>query len=379
MIAGQVSAYTSQHPVKTHHSANAGQIARHPNTPKHANERACGVKNLGDPGPFNQNRTLIAKCIKRLDQSKLFGQGHVERYLNKLNRYGCRANTIRINFKVFYQFISYLKSYGRTCLETTVRDDIGGFVEYGQDRGLAATTVAAQLRCLYAFLRYLAQRDLVHPDLLKNKFKIKLPETLPRAIDPEDIKKLVSVIHHVRNKAMVLMLLRTGVRIGELLNLKIDDIYLKEKRIDIFEARKTRTGRVVYLSDDAFWALKAWLRARCSGKTNLFYSQGRSAMSYEAARIMFIKYLDKASLSHKDYKLHCLRHTFASELLNAGMRLECVQQLLGHRNIEQTRRYARLTDNTRKEEYFRAMEIIEKGGINGHYRIDSTLSPAPEA
>ncbi len=361
MIAVQTFQDTGQAPPKYRPSTKAVQINSHNSQPK------------------SEHRILIARCIERLDKTELFGQIHVERYLNKLNRYGCRVSTIRMNFNVFYQFIGYLKSHGRSCLETTVRDDIGGFIEHGQDRGLAATTVAAQLRCLYAFLRYLADRDVVHPDLIKNKFKIKLPETLPRAIEPEDIKKLISVIHHVRNKAMVLVLLRTGVRIGELLNLKIEDVNLRDKRLDIFEARKTRTGRVVYLSDDAGCALKAWLKSRCSEKVNLFYAQGRSTMSYEAARIMFKKYLAKAGLAHKYYTLHCLRHTFASELLNAGMRLECVQQLLGHRNIEQTRRYARLTDNTRKEEYFRAMAIIEKGGINGHYRIDSPLSQASEA
>ena len=84
--------------------------------------------------------------------------------------------------------------------------------------------------------------------------------------------------------------------------------------------------------------------------------------------------MEAAELLHKGYTLHCLRHTFASELLNAGMRLECLQQLLGHSNIEMTRRYARLTDNTRKEEYFRAMAIIEKGGVHGHYRLDYQLS-----
>ena len=83
---------------------------------------------------------------------------------------------------------------------------------------------------------------------------------------------------------------------------------------------------------------------------------------------MFIRYLEQAGLADKGYTLHCLRHTFASELLNAGMRLECLQQLLGHSSIEMTRRYARLTDNTRREEYFRAMAIIESGGINGHYQ-----------
>ena len=105
----------------------------------------------------------------------------------------------------------------------------------------------------------------------------------------------------------------------------------------------------------------------------MFYSQGRHRISYPAVRMRFVKCLDKAGLSHKGYTLHCLRHTCASELLNAGMRLECVQQLLGHSTIEMTRRYARLTDKTREEEYFRAMKIIERGEIDGHYQLDPEL------
>jgi len=83
--------------------------------------------------------------------------------------------------------------------------------------------------------------------------------------------------------------------------------------------------------------------------------------------------LEQANLAHKGYTLHCLRHTFASELLNAGMRLECLQQLLGQSSIEMTRRYARLTDVTRKEEYFRAMAKIEKEGVHGDYRCHHQL------
>jgi site-specific recombinase XerD len=77
--------------------------------------------------------------------------------------------------------------------------------------------------------------------------------------------------------------------------------------------------------------------------------------------------LKDAELDHKGYTVHCLRHTYASELLNAGMRLEVLQQLLGHQDIEMTRRYARLTDRTREEEYFRAMALIEKGDLDGDY------------
>jgi hypothetical protein len=90
--------------------------------------------------------------------------------------------------------------------------------------------------------------------------------------------------------------------------------------------------------------------------------------------MLFGKYIQKANLSHKGYSLHCLRHTCATELLNAGMRLECLQQLLGHSTVEQTRRYARLTDKTREEEYFRAMARIE--GRQSHER-DGSSSEVP--
>ncbi len=78
-------------------------------------------------------------------------------------------------------------------------------------------------------------------------------------------------------------------------------------------------------------------------KKLVFHAQGRPSMSYNNARMRFRKYLAKAALSHRGYTLHSLRHTYASELLNAGMRLECLQQLLGHSSIEMTRRYARLS------------------------------------
>jgi site-specific recombinase XerD len=122
-----------------------------------------------------------------------------------------------------------------------------------------------------------------------------------------------------------------------------------------------------------------WLSQRDPAKERLFYGRGRERLSYTAIRMRFGKYLEAAGLAHKGYSLHCLRHTCATELLNAGMRLECLQQLLGHSSIEMTRRYARLTDNTRREEYFRAMAIIEKGELYGHYRRHPELPPVLEA
>jgi site-specific recombinase XerD len=88
---------------------------------------------------------------------------------------------------------------------------------------------------------------------------------------------------------------------------------------------------------------------------------------------MFCKYLRKADLSHKGYTLHSLRHTNASSLLNAGIPLECLKELLGHTSVEMTRRYAKLTNKTREKEYFKAMSKIERGEIDGYYKLDLEL------
>jgi len=223
---------------------------------------------------------------------------------------------------------------------------------------------------VHGFLGFLVEREVIHPNVLRKKVRVKVPEALPRAIDPEDVKTLLAVINHVRDRAMILMLLRTGMRIGELLNVRIPDINLKEKKVIIYEAQKTRVGRVVYFSDDAKEALDAWLRKKDPREDILLRGIKYEGLTYAAARRRFVIYLEKAGLADKGYTIHCLRHTFASELLNAGMRLECLQHLLGHTSLEVTRRYARLTDKTREEEYFRAMAIIEKGAAGGHYRFD---------
>jgi integrase/recombinase XerD len=313
--------------------------------------------------------------LKKLSEREMAGKDHVESYLRDQYRRNLRPSTLANSLRGIESFMSFIKRRGKIHIEEITRQDIEGWIEHEQDRGMKASTMDMRLGTLKAFLRFLIEREVLSPELLSRRMTIKVPDALPRAMDPDDVKELVAVVEGVRDRAMILILLRTGMRIGELLNTIVEDVNLKERRIEIYEAGKTRVGRVVYLSEDALKALKAWLRVRESHKTYLFYSQGkhRYSITYPAVRAMFVKCLEKAGLSHKGYTLHCLRHTCASELLNAGMRLECVQQLLGHSTIEMTRRYARLTDRTREEEYFRAMAVIERGEINGHYQLDCGL------
>jgi site-specific recombinase XerD len=292
---------------------------------------------------------------------------HFECYMRHKWRLNHKPRTLQSSFTSVMLFLGFYRESGKRDIEEIERVDLEGFIEHEQDRGIRISTVRTRLACIIAFLHFLMEQDVIPGSVLKRSIKLKLPDVLPRAMNPADVRKLLSVIDAIRDRALILLLLRTGMRIGEALGLRLNDLDIRDRKIHLYEGEKNSMGRVVYLSDDALFAIKLWLRRRDKNKEFVFYGRGNGHLCYSTGRSRFVNYLKKAGLEQKSYTVHCLRHTFASELLNAGMRLECLQQLLGHQDIEVTRRYARLTDRTREEEYFRAMAIIEKGGIDGAY------------
>jgi integrase/recombinase XerD len=336
--------------------------------------KACPVQRPDVDTAYKELRQrVLERLLDKVSGTQLLGRHYAERYLRDQYRRGCQPNTMRSSWTAIELFLAFITGAGKPHLEQVTREELYAFIEQEQDRGLKPLTVHTRLRAVKAFLRFLIDEEVVDHRVLSRRIAIKVPEALPRAMDPGDVKRLLGVIKGVRNRAMILVLLRTGMRIGELLDTRVGDVSLKERRIEIYEAQKNRVGRVVYLSDDAHSALAKWFKKRDPQKVFVFYAQGRETMTYQGARAMFMKYLVKADLAGNRYCLHCFRHTCASQLLNAGMRLECLQQLLGHSSIEMTRRYARLTDKTREEQYFRAMSIIERGEIDGHYQLNSQL------
>jgi integrase/recombinase XerD len=311
--------------------------------------------------------TLIDRILQKLSSIELPAKAHFECYMRHKWRINHKPRTLASSFTSIMYFLDFYGKSGKREIEKIERVDLEGFIEHEQDRGLRISTVRTRLACIIAFLHFLVEQEVIPSSVLKRGIKLKLPELLPRAMNPLDVRKLLCVIDDTRDRALFLLLLRTGIRIGEALGLRLNDLDIKGRKVHLFEGEKNSMGRVVYLSDDALFAIKLWLRRREKNQEFLFYGKSHGHLCYSTGRGLFVKYLKKAGLDQKGYTVHCLRHTFASELLNAGMRLECLQQLLGHQEIEVTRRYARLTDTTREEEYFRAMAVIEKGGIDGDY------------
>jgi len=315
----------------------------------------------------NPAQILIDRLLRKLSRLDLPAKEYFECYMRHKWRLNHKPMTLRSSFTSVLLFLSFYGESGKRDLKEIERADLEGFIEHEQDRGLHISTVRTRLACIIAFFHFLIEQDVLSGAFLKRSIKLKLPDALPRAMNPADVRKFLSVIDDIRDRGLFLLLLRTGMRIGEALGLRVNDLDIRDRKIYLFEGEKNSMGRVVYLSDDALFAIKLWLKRRDKRKEFVFYGRTNKSICYSTGRGRFVKYLKKAGIEQKGYTVHCLRHTFASELLNAGMRLECLQQLLGHQDIEVTRRYARLTDRTREQEYFRAMTLIEKGGIYGDY------------
>jgi len=320
----------------------------------------------------SKRRAVVDRFSDRLKKSQFTGAELAIEYLHEKYSHNLAAATIASAGGTILSFLSFLTESG-TDIHQVTNQTIGGYVERDQDNGLKTGAIRTKLRALYAFIRFLVDREILPYEILHKKIRIKPEELLPKAIPAQDIKGILAKIGTIRDRALILLLLRTGMRIGELLNVTMSDIHLPERKILLYLGEKNYLGRVVYYSEDAEKALKKWLDIRDPDRRYLFYSRTRQNISYVAAWTVMKKAIEAAGLSGKGYSLHSLRHTFATDMLNAGLRLEVLQQLLGHRSIEITRRYARMSDTTREVEYFKAMAIIETGGTHEPHRINSEL------
>ena len=234
--------------------------------------------------PINPRFILLKRILNDIAKSDLPSKKYHAQYMRHKYRRNCRPNTIRQAATSLKQFMSFYKGTGKQHIEQVEREDIEAFIESLQDRGLKPRSVRSRLSSVYAYIHYLIDNNVLGRELLERKIHLKLPEHLPRAIEPQDVDQLLSVINHVRDRAMVLLLLRTGMRIGELIGTKVHDVDLNNHRILIYEAEKTGLGRVVYYSGDAQEALLSWLKVRNSFKEMLFYTKGRQSICYETCQ-----------------------------------------------------------------------------------------------
>jgi integrase/recombinase XerD len=173
-----------------------------------------------------------------------------------------------------------------------------------------------------------------------------------------DLVQFFKAIDSVRDRLIFLFMLRCGLRVSEVSRLRWQDLDLAEGTVRV-NSGKGLLDRVLYLSPDVTGALRAW-SARRPAADWLFPSSGPLVPTIATRTIyrIMMGYLAEAGVG-AHYSPHCLRHTFATQLLNAGVTLEVLKELMGHHSLDMTLRYTQLYEQTKRSQYDRAMEQIE--------------------
>ena len=222
----------------------------------------------------------------------------------------------------------------------------------------SARTVAHYLTVINSFYSFLVNDGYIKENPCNNIVAPKLPKKLPNYLTEEEIDLLLDVelnnMYDYRNKAMLELLYASGLRISELINLKITDIDLHNCFVRVFG--KGKKERIVPISDVAIKYLDIYLsqyRNQILGNAisdYLFISNAKTNISRQAF-FKIIKKQCKLKGIEKDVSPHVLRHSFATHLLKHGADLRVIQELLGHEDISTTQIYAHLVNEKLREDY----------------------------
>lgn len=250
------------------------------------------------------------------------------------------------------------------------RAHVFAYIDERLAAGYSAKGVNQDLRAFQATLHFLQERDFAVPQALLRLSGLKEPDSLPRFLTDEQVGRLRDDLERqvqeaktetgqrnaLLNRAAFYLLWQGGLRLGEVEELRLDDLNLTHKQLLIRQG-KGRKDRAVYLTDKAVVALQSYLTVRGDGPTDHVFLYRHRPVNKD-----FIRGRTKAAGERTGVKVtpHQLRHTYATQLVNAGCKITTIQALLGHKHLNTTMTYARVHDRTVAEDYFAAMAVVEK-------------------
>ena len=284
-------------------------------------------------------------------------------YRRHLKRRNCSASTVRSYLSHLKQFILWLDE----PIEHVGHKKITSYVDYLLGKKLAPKTINCHLACIRAFYHYLFHlEEMKIPNPVKKGSALRMSKPLPRHLRDEEVSVLLRRIAKPRDKAMVMVMLRCGLRVEELAHLQLSDLDLRQSRILVRHAKGGKQ-RVVYISNDAKHALLDYLTIRGPSRTKGIFlvEKGRfkgNPISVRGIQKRIEYYAKKTGLR---ICCHQLRHTMATQLLNAEAEVVTIQDLLGHSGISTTERYCTVSNTKVMRDYFKAMAVVMQRTTRG--------------
>jgi site-specific recombinase XerD len=276
------------------------------------------------------------------------------RYRRSLKRKNYSNHTVDNYLNILEHFTSWVP----VPLSMVTRREIGAYVDRLLRRWRKPKTITCHLQTIRLFFDYLIHEegiDLVNP---VTKVSIRLPKPLPRYLKDDQVSRLLTVITDLRDRAMFLLMLRCGLRVEEIARLTIEVIEYQRRKLLVLNGKGGK-DRVVYLSEDVLSALEAYLKNRSSKAKGLFLVQ-KGPLTGKPISVRGIQKRMESYARKSQVKVSChqLRHTMATQLLNADAGLATIQDLLGHGQITTTQRYCRVSNLKVQRDYYQAMQVV---------------------
>ncbi|WP_337382625.1 site-specific tyrosine recombinase/integron integrase [Prevotella sp.] len=277
------------------------------------------------------------------------------RYL-RLER-GYSENTV----EAYTHDIDYLLNYLRNenlKTEDVKLDNLENFAAVIYEFGIASSSQARILCGVRSFFKYLVISGILKDDPSELLEAPTVGEHLPEVLSTEEIDRMEAAIdlskwEGQRNKAIIELLFSCGLRVSELVNLKFNDIFERDKFLRIIG--KGDKERLVPISESALHEIKLWLYDRNlmkikPGEQDYVFLNRRGAHLTRTMILIMIKRTAEEAGITKTVSPHTLRHSFATELLKGGADLRAIQEMLGHENIKTTQIYTHIDITTLREE-----------------------------
>lgn len=234
------------------------------------------------------------------------------------------------------------------------RSHLNGYIRKLREKDYTATSVMRKIASLRGFFKWLCASEICRTNPTLTLEQPKVPKRLPKVMTVEEIESILNENLDERQRVIVELLYGCGLRVSELVNLKVNDFDLKARYLET--TGKGSKDRIVPLGTKAVEAIKAYLphrefiqkQYRTGTKNLLINEHGRNITRQDIYN--FIR--EQGAKIHKHISPHTLRHSFATHLLENGADLRIVQELLGHSDVATTQLYTHISKKRLKEVYF---------------------------
>ena len=273
-----------------------------------------------------------------------------------MKRRNVSPNTVKNYLSGLKHFVLWLD----VPIEDVTYRKITEYVDELLAKRLRPKTINCYLNTVCQFYHYLSDEEGIHVvNPVRKPNIMKLPRGLPKHLKDEHIAVLFQNLKERRDNAMFTLMLRCGLRVEEVAHLSLGNIDLKRRTLLIQDGKGAR-DRIVYISNDALRALLEYIRVRAASKARKVFLVEKGPYTGQPLSIRGIQKRMEYYARRTSLKISChhLRHTMATQMLNADADLSTIQDLLGHNSIRTTQRYCRVSNIKVQRDYFKAMEVI---------------------